>query len=65
MRSFGPRPDAMETEFVCIPRPIERIDRPDGGPLKYRVLHRARLWRRGESPKLECEVLEGDPLYSI
>ena len=57
--------DAMETEFVSIPRPIERIDRPDGGPLTYRVLHRARLWSRGESPKLECKVLEGDPRYSI
>ena len=52
-------------EFVCIPRPLERSDRPDGGPLTYRVLHRARLWKAGESPKLEQEILEGDPRYCI
>ena len=28
--------DAFETEFVCIPRPIERSDQADGGPLLYR-----------------------------
>ena len=27
-------PDALETEFVCIPRPIERSTAPDGGPLR-------------------------------
>ena len=30
----------LETEFVCIPRPIERSDRPDGGALRYRVRSR-------------------------
>jgi hypothetical protein len=24
---------ALEAEFVCIPRPLERAERPDGGPL--------------------------------
>jgi alkaline phosphatase D len=57
--------DSLETEFVCIPRPIERSDRPDGGPLAYRVRHRARLWKKDERPKLEGEVLEGNPKFSL
>lgn len=51
----------METEFVCIPRPLERSDRPDGGPLLYRVAHRVALWRPGEPPVLERTRLEGTP----
>jgi alkaline phosphatase D len=57
--------DRFETEFVCIPRPLERSDRSDGGPLRYRVVHRARLWRRGERPRLEQQILEGDPGLAI
>jgi alkaline phosphatase D len=57
--------EEMRTEFVCIPRPIERSDRPDGGPLRYRVAHTARLWRAGERPRLETVVLEGDVGLSI
>jgi alkaline phosphatase D len=57
--------DEMRTEFVCIPRPVTRSDRPDGGPLRYRVVHVARLWRPGERPRLRQEVLEGDPGLSI
>lgn len=51
----------LRTEFVCIPRPITRSDRPDGGPLRYRVAHIAKLWKPGERPKLTRQVLEGDP----
>jgi len=57
--------DQLATEFVCIPRPLQRSDRPDGGPLAYRVIHRTRLWKQGESPMLVQEILEGDPRYSI
>jgi alkaline phosphatase D len=57
--------DSFESEFVCIPRPIERIERPDGGPLSYRVVHRAPLWTRGERPRLEQKVLEGNPEFSL
>lgn len=57
--------DQLSTEFVCIPRPLERSDQPDGGPLSYRVVHRTRLWKAGEAPKLEQEVLEGNPQYCI
>jgi alkaline phosphatase D len=58
-------PDVLESEFVCIERPIARSTTPDGGPLRYRVLHRARLWKRGEQPRLEQRVLEGAPDLSI
>ena len=55
----------LETEFVCIPRPLARSATADGGPLRYRVIHRARLWRAGETPRLEQRVVEGDPGLSI
>jgi alkaline phosphatase D len=58
-------PQALETEFVCIPRPLERAETPDGGPLVYRVRHRAALWAKGERPKLEQTIVEGDPKLSI
>jgi alkaline phosphatase D len=52
--------DQMRTEFVCIPRPIVRSGRSDGGTLRYRVVHTAKLWQPGERPKLVQQVLEGD-----
>ena len=55
----------LETEFVCIPRPIERSDRPDGGALNYRVKSRTSLWKNGETPKLQMQILEGDPKFSV
>jgi alkaline phosphatase D len=55
----------FEIEFVCIPRPLERIERPDGGPLLYRVRSRTNLWTKKEKPKLEVQILEGDPRFSI
>ena len=58
-------PDSIETEFVCIVRPIARATTPDGGPLRYRVTHRAQMWRPGTAPKLEQRVLEGDPKLSV
>jgi alkaline phosphatase D len=57
--------DAFETEFVCIPRPLERSERADGGPLRYRVRFRTALWKTGEVPKLEVEIVEGDPQCSV
>lgn len=52
--------DEMRTEFVCIPRPVTRSERADGGPLRYRVAHTARLWAAGERPRMRTSVLEGD-----
>lgn len=57
--------EEMRTEFVCIPRPITRSDRPDGGDLRYRVVHTAKLWAAGERPRLTQQVLEGDPGLAI
>ncbi|HET9398497.1 MAG TPA: alkaline phosphatase D family protein [Sphingomicrobium sp.] len=56
--------DSVETEFLCIPRPIRRSETPDGGPILYRVTHKAERWQRGERPRLIQRVLEGDPKLS-
>lgn len=55
----------IETEFVCIPRPIRRSETDDGGPLLYRVTHRAAMWKARERPRLEVKVREGDPKLSL
>ena len=57
--------EIFEAEFVCIPRPIERSERADGGPLRYRTRHRAKLWSKGEKPKLELQIVEGDARFSV
>jgi alkaline phosphatase D len=59
------RPQAVESEFVCIPRPIARATTPDGGPLRYRVTHRAKLWSTRDKPKLEQQVVEGNADLSV
>jgi alkaline phosphatase D len=55
---------SFATEFICIPRPIERAATPDGGVLRYRVVHRANRWFNGK-PILEQTVLAGDPKLSV
>jgi len=57
--------DEMRTEFVCIPRPVTRSQRADGGDLRYRIVHVAPLWKAGERPRLFQQVLEGDPGLGI
>ena len=57
--------EEMSVEFVCIPIPYQRSEKPDGGPLLYRVAHSARLWKAGETPKLEQKILDGNPIYCI
>ena len=57
--------EAAECEFVCIPRPLERSPGPDGGPLRYRVVHRVAMWQPGERPRLEQHILEGDPELAL
>jgi alkaline phosphatase D len=56
---------AINTEFVCIVRPITRATTADGGPLRYRVSHRASMWQPGTPPKLEQRVLDGDAKLSV
>jgi acetyl-CoA C-acetyltransferase len=58
-------PDELETEFVCIPPPMERSETEDGGPLRYRVIHRVPRWAPGERPEMRQEVVEGDVGTSI
>ncbi len=56
---------AIETEFVCIPRPLERSEGQDGGSLRYRARFRAPLWEKGTTPRLEMQILEGNPKFSV
>jgi alkaline phosphatase D len=58
-------PDELETEFVCIPPPLERAETEDGGPLRYRVVHRVARWAPGERPQMRREIVEGDVELSI
>ena len=51
--------EAIATEFVCIPRPLARSPAPDGGDLRYRVVHTARRWDPGERPALIRRVVQG------
>jgi alkaline phosphatase D len=53
-------PDELETEFVCIPIPAERSETEDGGPLRYRVIHRVPRWAPGGRPEMQQEIVEGD-----
>ena len=56
---------SMITEFVCIPRPIERSASADGGPLRYRVRHEVPLWRPGEKIEMRQTLVEGDVGLSV
>ena len=57
--------ETFECEFVCIPRPVERVTALDGGAVLYRVVHRAALWQIGQRPKLEQQVVAGNPTLSL
>lgn len=57
--------DELQTEFVCVPRPVTRSERPDGGPILYRARNRSGLWRAQEKPKVESTVVEGDARFSV
>ena len=54
------RSEALEVEFVCIPRPLERTDSKDGGPLAYRITHRVKRWTPRTAPRLERTRVEGN-----
>lgn len=53
--------EELETEFVSIPIPHARSEREDGGPLRYRVVHRVSRWAKGERPQMRSQAVEGDP----
>jgi alkaline phosphatase D len=48
--------EALDVEFVCVPRPLEV-----SSELAYRVTHRVPLWASGERPQMRQKVLEGTP----
>jgi alkaline phosphatase D len=51
--------EELEVEFVCIPRPLVRSDRQDGGPLAYRATHQVKLWKPGRRPQIARIKQEG------
>jgi alkaline phosphatase D len=53
--------DALDVEFVCVPRPIERSLTDDGGPILYRVAHHVPRWTAGETPQLQRQDIAGTP----
>ena len=57
--------EALETEFVGIPRPLERSEGADGGPMLYRVRFRTPSWTKGELPRMTAKTMEGNPRFSI
>ena len=57
--------EKMQTDFVCIPRPIVRSTREDGGPLRYRLRLDVPLWKPGDHPQMTQTVLEGDVGLSV
>lgn len=52
--------DQLDVEFVCVPRPIERLETADGGPLAYRIGHRVKTWKAGSAPRLEEVRAQGN-----
>lgn len=59
-------PTLLTTEFVCLPRPLERSPTDDGGPVIYRISHRVKLWKASEPPRLRRSTHSGDlPLGAV
>jgi alkaline phosphatase D len=52
---------AIDVEFVCLSRPLERSGGEDGGPIIYRVVHRVDAWKAPAPPSLRRTGLEGTP----
>ena len=52
--------ERFDVEFVCIARPTSENGSADGGPLRYRVVHGASLWRVGEPPVISRTTVRGD-----
>ena len=65
MRRFGSPAMRCGPSSSASRGPITRSDEPDGGPIRYRVAHTAKLWAPGERPQLVQQVLEGDVGLSI
>jgi alkaline phosphatase D len=53
------------TEFICIPRPLERSASADGGPVLYRIRFSTALWKVDQVAHMKAEVLDGNPRFSL
>ena len=53
------RPDLLETEFVCVPRPIENNASSDGGALAYRLTQEVKAWGPGGVPSVQRLSVDG------
>jgi alkaline phosphatase D len=49
----------LDVEFVCIPRPLERSESKDGGPVRYRITHRVERWNARTRPAIKRTKVEG------
>jgi alkaline phosphatase D len=49
----------LDVEFVCIPRPLERSEGENGGPVKYRITHRVERWNGRTRPAIKRTKAEG------
>jgi len=58
---IGERAEALDVEFVCLPRPLERAPSDDGGPILYRVAHHVPRWGAGDTPQLVRRDIVGIP----
>lgn len=47
--------DRLETEFICLPRPIVRQDQPDGGPILYRGSTRCKALAQARTSESRAE----------
>ena len=50
----------LQVESSAFRVPLERSERPNGGPLADRVAHRVKLWHQGTTPRLERTLVEGN-----
>jgi alkaline phosphatase D len=53
----------IETEFVCIPRPLEHSEHADGGALRYRVKFRTALWKNMKHQNSRCRFSKAIPSF--
>jgi alkaline phosphatase D len=49
----------LDVEFVCIPRPLERSESENGGPVRYRITHRVERWNASTRPAIKRMKAEG------
>jgi alkaline phosphatase D len=49
----------LDVEFVCIPRPLERSESENGGPVRYRITHRVERWNARTHPAIKRTKVEG------